>query len=273
MDLFVASFAPGGERLRGVTVKGELVVKAETRDGESACSSYRAPSRSGNGRCVHKDAMLMGPSRCGSDHDPLAHKTKYAEGFCPCLDYVALNYVLTFFLPPVPTEFTSIPFPIKALKLVLAELQSDGEPASLSFGGVGLKDIQDDVDEAGSDDGEWSDDDVPGRPEPTGALSANEMSYVKEMLGGQEVPQGVFAALGGGINAGVPSTGGFDDDTDYEGDDEDLMRDPIVQVDMQVRVWSSSIRILLTVCVLDRHMCWRSFARQQGATPLSLRPS
>jgi importin-9 len=32
----------------------------------------------------------------------------------------------------------------------------------------------------------------------------------------------------------VPSIGGFDDDTDYEGDDEDLMRDPIVQIDMQV---------------------------------------
>lgn len=80
MDLFVASFAPGGERLRGVMVKGELVVKAETRDGESVCSSYRAPSRSGDGGCMHKDAMLMGPSRCGSDHDPLAHQTKYAWG-------------------------------------------------------------------------------------------------------------------------------------------------------------------------------------------------
>lgn len=95
------------------------------------------------------------------------------------------------------------------------------------------------------------------------------MAYVKEMLGGQDVPQGVFAALGGGINAGVPSTGGFDDDTDYEGDDEDLMQDPIVQVDMQVRVYSSSIQIILTVCVSERHMYWRSSARRQGATPPS----
>jgi importin-9 len=46
----------------------------------------------------------------------------------------------------VPTEFTSVPFPVKALKLVLSELQSDGEPASLSYGGVGLKDVQDDRD-------------------------------------------------------------------------------------------------------------------------------
>ena len=37
MDLFVASFMEGGERLRNVTVKGELVVRAETRNGE--CSS------------------------------------------------------------------------------------------------------------------------------------------------------------------------------------------------------------------------------------------
>lgn len=45
-----------------------------------------------------------------------------------------------------------MPFPIKALKLVLSELQSDGEPASLSYGGVGLRDVQGDRD-AESDDG------------------------------------------------------------------------------------------------------------------------
>lgn len=40
---------------------------------------------------------------------------------------------------------------------------------------------------------------------------------------------------GPGIAAGIPSFADFDDGTDYEGDDEDLMRDPLVQVDMQVR--------------------------------------
>ena len=35
VDLFVAAFADGGERLRNVTVKGELIVRAETRNGES----------------------------------------------------------------------------------------------------------------------------------------------------------------------------------------------------------------------------------------------
>ena len=90
-----------------------------------------------------------------------------------------------------------MPFPIKALKLVLAELQSDGEPASLSYGGIGQHDVDRDIE---SDDGEddWSDDgDVPARPEPSGALNAGEMAYVKEMLGGQEVPQEVFAAISG----------------------------------------------------------------------------
>ncbi|KIP03840.1 hypothetical protein PHLGIDRAFT_31632 [Phlebiopsis gigantea 11061_1 CR5-6] len=183
MDLFVASFSANGEWLRNVAVKGELVVRAETRN------------------------VIMTRSR-----------TKQ-----------------------MPTEFTSVPFPVKAVKLVLSELQSDGEPASLSYGGVGLKDVQDDRD-IESDDGEddWSDDDAPARAEPSGTLSTGEMAYVKEMLGGQDVPHEVFAALSGGpgIATGVPSLGGFDDDTDYEGDDEDLMRDPIVQVDMQAHIVS-----------------------------------
>lgn len=182
MDLFVASFMDGGERLRSVTVKGELVVRAETRN------------------------VIMTRSR-----------TKQ-----------------------MPTEFTAVPFPTKALKLVLAELQADGEPASLGLGGIAPADVDRDVE---SDDGEedWSDDDdgVPARPEPTGALSAGERAYVQEMLGG-DVPQEVFAALSGGpgIAAGMPSFADFDDGTDYEGDDEDLMKDPLVQVDMQAHVLS-----------------------------------
>ena len=34
MDLFVASFMDNGARLRSINVKGELVVRAETRNGE-----------------------------------------------------------------------------------------------------------------------------------------------------------------------------------------------------------------------------------------------
>lgn len=44
-----------------------------------------------------------------------------------------------------------------------------------------------------------------------------------------------MGALGGpGIAAGMPSFADFDADTEYEADDEDLMKDAIVQVDMQV---------------------------------------
>lgn len=109
------------------------------------------------------------------------------------------------------------------------------------------------------------------------------MAYVKEMLGGQEVPQEVFAALSGkhirntyshdsaltaspggpGIATGVPSIGGFDDDTDYEGDDEDLMRDPIVQVDMQASVVDSRSWYPGTHLVLQAHIV--SFIRDAAS--------
>lgn len=70
-------------------------------------------------------------------------------------------------------------------------------------------------------DQEWSDDeDVGGR----GGLGANEVSYLSDMLGGP-VPPGMLAALGGGSFESVVS---------YQGDDEDLMRDPSVQIDMRV---------------------------------------
>ena len=46
----------------------------------------------------------------------------------------------------VPTEFTSVPFPVKALKLLLRDLQSGGEAASMGFSAK-------DVSEVASDDG------------------------------------------------------------------------------------------------------------------------
>ena len=46
----------------------------------------------------------------------------------------------------VPTEFTSVPFPVKVLKLLLHDLQSGGEAASMGFSA-------NDVSEAASDDG------------------------------------------------------------------------------------------------------------------------
>lgn len=52
MDLFVASFAGNGARLRGVSVKGELVLRAETRNGACPvfCLWLRVRGRRGDGR-------------------------------------------------------------------------------------------------------------------------------------------------------------------------------------------------------------------------------
>ena len=52
MDLFVASFMDGGERLRNVTVKGELVVRAETRNGELSFPMPRSGVHSAAARSV-----------------------------------------------------------------------------------------------------------------------------------------------------------------------------------------------------------------------------
>ena len=67
-----------------------------------------------------------------------------AVSVIPCSVQLSSTYAR---LPPtVPTEFTSVPFPVKALKLLLHDLQSGGEAASMGFSAK-------DVSEAASDDG------------------------------------------------------------------------------------------------------------------------
>ena len=52
------------------------------------------------------------------------------------------------FIPPAPHEFTRVPFPVKAIKILVHEIQSGGEAASMSaFAGTGS------VPELESDDG------------------------------------------------------------------------------------------------------------------------
>jgi hypothetical protein len=46
----------------------------------------------------------------------------------------------------VPHEFTSVPFPVKALKILIHDLQAQGESALITSQGQG-------VSEVGSDDG------------------------------------------------------------------------------------------------------------------------
>ncbi|EEB87507.1 hypothetical protein MPER_15122, partial [Moniliophthora perniciosa FA553] len=102
-----------------------------------------------------------------------------------------------------PTEFTSIPFPVKAIKILLHEVQSGGESATM--GGA-----REDVVDFDSDDGDedWAD---------TGdsARKDSELEFLSELIG----PKGMA----------------FDnDDILDDSDDEDLKNDPISQMDMQV---------------------------------------
>ncbi|KAK7063933.1 ARM repeat-containing protein [Favolaschia claudopus] len=106
-----------------------------------------------------------------------------------------------------PPEFTSIPFPVKALKLLLHDVQSGGESATISAGqGESFNEVD-------SDDGdeEWADED---KVNPN-----DEFEYLSELIG----PKGMA----------------FDnDDVLDEDDDEDLKQDPISTMDMQAHLLS-----------------------------------
>ncbi|EPS97853.1 hypothetical protein FOMPIDRAFT_1037743 [Fomitopsis schrenkii] len=110
----------------------------------------------------------------------------------------------------VPTEFTRIPFPVKALKILLRELQSGGEAASRRMN----------ASELGSDDGDddWADD---GDEAPESSSSrANDMAFLSDLISGP---------------GGLP----FDNDDLLEAvDDEDLKNDPVSQMDMKTHLLS-----------------------------------
>ncbi|KAJ8590544.1 ARM repeat-containing protein [Rhizopogon salebrosus TDB-379] len=103
-----------------------------------------------------------------------------------------------------PHEFTSVPFPVKALKLLVHDLRSGGDSATIPK-------AEYDVD---SDDGdeEWTEEQNQG-------FKQEEFAFLSEMLG----PRGV----------------NFDnDDILEETDDEDLRTDVISQIDMQAHLVS-----------------------------------
>ncbi|KAI0829067.1 ARM repeat-containing protein [Trametes gibbosa] len=108
-----------------------------------------------------------------------------------------------------PTEFTSVPFPVKALKILVHELQSGGEAASMGFNAA-------DVAELDSDDGdeEWTEEEKLNQ-----GFKADEFAFLSDMLG----PRGMA----------------FDnDDALEENDDEDLKNDPVSTMDMQAHLLS-----------------------------------
>ncbi|KAG5638025.1 hypothetical protein H0H81_002226 [Sphagnurus paluster] len=103
-----------------------------------------------------------------------------------------------------PTEFTSIPFPVKAVKLLLHDVRSGGESATIAHGGGDTYDID-------SDDGDedWTEEEKQNQ-----GFKEDEFAFLSDMIG----PKGMA----------------FDnDDVLDDSDDEDLKNDPISQMDMQ----------------------------------------
>ena len=99
-----------------------------------------------------------------------------------------------------PPQFTRVPFPVKALKLLLHELQTNGEAASIAAPTAPL--------DAKSDDGDsdWSDEEK---------VKDDRYAFLADALG----------------VGGVP----FDEDEVLaNNDDEDLQQDPVSQIDLRV---------------------------------------
>ncbi|EJD03488.1 ARM repeat-containing protein [Fomitiporia mediterranea MF3/22] len=109
-----------------------------------------------------------------------------------------------------PHEFTKISFPVKALKLIVNDLRSDGESATMGT-------ISAQAGVTGSDDGvredDWEDEDS------VNPLNKDEIAFLSDMLG--------------------PRAGAFDEDNIPDDmDDEDLKNDPISQMDMTAHLIS-----------------------------------
>ncbi|KIM88892.1 hypothetical protein PILCRDRAFT_244255 [Piloderma croceum F 1598] len=106
----------------------------------------------------------------------------------------------------IPHEFTSIPFPVKALKILVHDLRSGGESAAINGQGEEF-----DVDSDDGDD-EWTEEEKLHQ-----GFKEEEFAFLSDMLG----PKGMA----------------FDnDDVLDDSDDEDLKNDPVSQMDMQAHL-------------------------------------
>lgn len=120
-----------------------------------------------------------------------------------------MRFLCIFPVSAAPHEFTSVTFPVKALKLLVHDLRSKSE--SVSFpGGEGFVDTDD-------EDEEWTEEEQQHQ-----GFKADEFAFLSEMLG----PRG----------ANLDNDDIFDDD-----DDEDLKNDPISQIDIKVNVLFISV--------------------------------
>ena len=139
-----------------------------------------------------------------------------------------------------PPQFTRVPFPVKALKLLLHELQTNGEAASIAAPTAPL--------DTGSDDGDsdWSDE--------------------------EKVKDDRYAFLADVIGVGGVS---FDEDEVLaNNDDEDLQQDPVSQIDLRVRgmkCWPFPNPDLSDLVALYRRLMSRHlFVRAQHAMGMDL---
>ena len=151
-----------------------------------------------------------------------------------------------------PPEFTSVQFPVKALKLLLHELQTNGEVASLAGPRVPIDAESDDevrtcprlsllysgaVDHGRffPKDSDWSDEEK---------VREDRFSYLADVMG----PGGLV----------------FDeDDVLVSNDDEDLQKDPVSQIDLRVSVIEAALIPVSLIRFLRflRHMSPRLFVR------------
>lgn len=126
-------FASERPSLQSLNVKGDLIVKPETSNGAWSCNCQCA--------CPQLHVVIMTRSKAKQGTSPDSSPNDAVE--------------LTDVPVPVPHEYSVIPFPVKALKLLLHDLHSGGDAAAISA--AGATDLVD-----SDDDEDWADEDKVG---------------------------------------------------------------------------------------------------------------
>ncbi|KAJ3527044.1 hypothetical protein NM688_g8180 [Phlebia brevispora] len=119
----------------------------------------------------------------------------------------------------IPNEFTMIPFHLKALKILVNELRSGGEPSGLRSS---------DLLESKSEDGDdWTDEESLAASESVrGTGGAEDEGDIVEMLYGKGIPPELL------------SDAAMDKPSVDQIDDEERMKDPLVLVDIRAQLIS-----------------------------------
>jgi hypothetical protein len=105
-------FASGRPSLQNLTVKGDLIVRQETRNSEYRYYLARIV-------VILSDEAIMTRSKTKNSERAHSAFLKVIHGTDP------YNFL-------APHEFTSISFPVKALKIIVHDIQSGGDAATIS---------------------------------------------------------------------------------------------------------------------------------------------